>query len=354
MTNEIYELIVCPWTPGHPRHDHQLIFPMQDGRLMLVWCAYYVNRPSLILRTPYAEGGTGDSAPCRIAAKVSEDRGRSWSDTFTLQKDIGKLNVKHPNLLRLPSDEILFTFTVRNSRTDLGIYMKRSQDECETWSEPVRISSLPGVNFANNDHIVQLSSGRILVPCHQGPFEGQGDHHQALCYYSDDSGRTWMPSDRKMDLPARGAEEPSIVELRDGSLLAVMRTYVGEVYQAHSHDSGENWTTPESTGLPAPAAPPLVKRIPATGDLLLVWNNARPVNGIHRPRNPLTTAISTDEGETWENVRDIENWSGYSSAYAAVTFVEDEALVTYYQRSESMSRDTWIKLKIYPIDWFYE
>ena len=99
--NESHELIVCPWTPGHPRNDHQLIFPMADGGLMLVWCEYYVKRPSLIVRTPYSEGGAGDVAPCRISAKLSDDRGRSWSDTFTLQDNTGEENVKHPCMLRV-------------------------------------------------------------------------------------------------------------------------------------------------------------------------------------------------------------------------------------------------------------
>ena len=352
--NEIYELIVVPWRPGHPRNDHQLIFPMKAGRLMLVWCEYYVNTPSLIVDVPYTRGRIGDTTPCRISAKLSDDVGRSWSDTFTLQDNVGTMNVKHPNLLRLPSDEILFFYTVRNSFTDLGIYMKRSSDECERWSEPVRISALPGVNFANNDHVLQLSTGRILVPAHHGQFYGQGDHYQGLCYYSDDEGHTWKPSEVRMDLAKRGAEEPSVVELKDGSLLAVMRTSLGAVYKSTSNDGGENWSTPESTGLPAPASPPLLKRIPTTGDLLLVWNHNRDLEHHHQgERNPLTAAISKDEGQTWEHIKDIENHRGYDSAYAAVTFIDGQALVTYYTRATSTYQES-VKLKILSTEWFYQ
>ena len=345
--NEIYELTVCPWTPGHPRNDHQLIFPMKDGRLMLVWCEYYVDRPSLVMDVPYTRRRIGDDTSCRLSAKISGDGGRRWSDSFTLQDNVGKMNVKHPNLLRLPSNEILFFYTVRNSLTDLGIYMKRSNDECETWSDSRRISSLPGMNFANSDHILQLSSGRILLPAHHGEFHGVGDHYQALCYYSDDDGHTWTPSEVKMDLPKRGAEEPSIVELQNGSLLAVMRNSLGTVYKSHSHDCGENWSPPGSTGLPAPASPPLLKRIPTTGDLLLIWNHNCDLDHHHQgDRNPLTAAVSRNEGETWGNIKDIENRLGYDSAYAAVTFVDDEALVTYYTRSTATYGES-VKLKIF-------
>ena len=248
-----------------------------------------------------------------------------------------------------------FFFTVWNSNTDRRIYMKRSRDECETWSEPTQVSTLTGFHCINNDHAIQLSSGRILVPTHRGEFYGKGDHFQAFCYYSDDDGHTWQASEEKMDLPKRGAEEPSIVELKDGSLLAVMRTSMGRVYKSYSLDSGNNWTKPEPTELKAPASPPLLKRIPKTGDLLLIWNhNYEPGHHHQGNRNPLTAAISRDAGKTWENIKDIENHVGYSSAYAAVTFVGDEALVTYYNCPTWTSSRVSIKLKIFPVDWFYD
>ena len=109
-----HSLIPCPWTAENPRHDHQLIFPLSNDRLLLVWCEYYVKKPSRIFRSPYSTDGSGDAAPCHISARVSKDRGRTWSGKITLQENFGVDNVKHPNLLRLPSGEILFSFTVRD------------------------------------------------------------------------------------------------------------------------------------------------------------------------------------------------------------------------------------------------
>ena len=45
--NETFSLTLTPWTPAHPRNDHQLIFPLSDGRLLFVWCEYYIRKPSL-------------------------------------------------------------------------------------------------------------------------------------------------------------------------------------------------------------------------------------------------------------------------------------------------------------------
>ena len=107
----------------------------------------------------------------------------------------------------------------------LRIMLKESEDECETWSKAIQISpSGTGVCFSNDDHIFQHSSGRIILPVHSGPFYGSGDHYKAYCLYSDDGGKTWQESRKKNDLPKRGAEEPSVVELENGSLLAVLRT----------------------------------------------------------------------------------------------------------------------------------
>ncbi len=38
LLDPVHEMIICPWTPRHPRHDHQLIFPLDNERLLFVWC----------------------------------------------------------------------------------------------------------------------------------------------------------------------------------------------------------------------------------------------------------------------------------------------------------------------------
>lgn len=351
---------VVPSTLAHIRNDWSLIFPLKGERLMLVWCEYYSTKPSDVAPERLGQDRYSDPDPCRISAKISFDQGRSWGDTFTLQDNIAKLNVKHPNLLRLSSDpkRILFFFTKRISDgKEIRVLMKESRDECENWTEPVQISTLPGVHFLMADRILQLSSGRIILPVFQSnswfPFD-------AFCYYSDDAGKTWQTSKTKMKLPDHGAQEPSIVQLKDGSLLAVLRTSLGTVYQSHSRDEGENWTKPTSTGLPAPASTPLLKRIPSTGDLLLIWNNfydpKHPeFQAGHGPRNPLTVAISKDEGKTWGNFKDLENRPASSHMSAAVTFVGDKALVTYATQNKKLTEHSKfsVRLKIIPVDWFY-
>ena len=332
---------------------------------MFVYCEYYQRRPSLVFRSAYDEGGSRDDAPCQVSAKISNDRGRTWSGRFSLQENRGVDNVKHPNLLRLPSGEILFSFTERDiKKQDLRIYIKRSSDECETWGPIEQISPTGGVYFTNADHILQHSSGRIILPCHAGPIYGRGDHWEAFCFYSDDEGRTWEQSREKVDLPKRGAEEPAVVERPDGSLFAVLRTSLGKLYETVSEDRGETWSPGVSTGLDSPSVAPCLKTIPGTDHMLLLWNNAVPYGmreeaadtdggGTHHPRNPLCSALSKDGGNTWESIRTVEDRSGYSNGYPSVSFIEEEVFVTWYTCPESTHGCGEVLLKIFDKNWFY-
>jgi sialidase-1 len=96
----------------------------------------------------------------------------------------------------------------------------------------------------------------------------------------------------------------------------------------------------------------LVKRIPATGDLLVLWNNVE--SRSNWPRTPLTAAISTDEGTTWKHFHNIDARPKHDAAYASVYFEDGEVLVAYYTRPTSWARDSEIMLKIFRVEQFYE
>jgi len=213
--------------------------------------------------------------------------------------------------------------------------MRTSSDEGKTWSVAKQLSSDNKYTGLTNGRGIRLKTGRMLLEAWEG-----GDSY---CVLSDDNGETWRDGGR---IKPEGGDcwEPACIELKDGRVLMLMRTQLGGQYMSLSSDGGESWTAPEPTALKGSAAPVSISRVPKTGDLLAIWNH----NPGRDARYPLTAALSKDEGVTWTSFKDIQSDPGYW-AYPAVTWVNDTALLTYFDYVDGHS----LLLRRIPMDWFY-
>ena len=198
----------------------------------------------------------------------------------------------------------------------------------------------------NNDRVVQLSSGRLIAPVSTYQDPVNHSNWKSLVYYSDNGGGSWnRGGEVKLPFESRvGLQEPGIVELKDGTLMMYMRTGLGFIYVSFSEDEGETWSKPEPLDdVKAPTSPSTIKRIPKTGDLILVWNDKTKydlskvekkgvdiVDKDFQWRAPLTIAISRDEGKTWNKVLDLEPDLNHTYCYTSVTFKDDYIFFTYY------------------------
>jgi sialidase-1 len=339
---EPFELIVAPSTDTNKRHSEADMLVLKDGRVMLAWTEFY---------TPVGS----DWGQARISALFSKDQGRTWTGKTVLQENIGKMNVMEPDILRLKSGKVAFLFCRKNSEADCLPMSRMSTDGGKTFSEPkpIPIDPYPSYTGMNPDRLIQLRSGRLLVPFWYTIDYRVDRHIRTRAYYSDDDGVTWKQSRTLIDIPdsKAGAQEPGVVELKDGSILMWIRTDKGKIYRCDSKDRGETWSTPEPMALDSPLSPQSIKRIPKTGDLLLVWNNSP------NQRFPLATAISKDEGRTWGHIRNLDEDKSHTYAYTSIEFLKDRALLTYYAGPPHGVRGEgrWsLKLKVVPIDWFYQ
>jgi hypothetical protein len=313
-------LVLAP-SPGNIRNSEGDFITLRDGRVMFVYSHYYE--------------GTGDDAdPAYLAARFSGDGGATWTgDSVEVVANEGKQNVMSVSLERLPAGEIALFYLRKNSPLDLRPLVRFSTDEAKTWSPPVEIipDSEVGYYVVNNDRVVQLSTGRLVVPCGHHVDNTPTKHAayaEAVCYLSDDHGRTWLRGGRtktSRDVKS-GLQEPGVVELSDGRLLMFCRTNAGRQYFAYSTDRGESWSDPQPGTLSSPLAPASIERITGTNDLLAVWNN-NATRGYHR--TPLTVAISRDDGQSWENLRDIEPDPHGFFCYTAMEFTGDHVLLAY-------------------------
>jgi hypothetical protein len=219
----------------------------------------------------------------------------------------------------------------------------------------------------------------------------------SYAYVSDDEGKTWTQSLSELFVSSYRAaydlEEPAAVELKDGRLLLHLRSQLGRIYRSYSRDQGVSWAQPEGMPVAAGYTPCIVRRIPKTGDLLMIWNQVSRMeilNGFSRHR--LSTAVSKDEGQTWTSFKNLESlddasvvkpppadrievlemWddSGYFQplghprykrapgvlriCYPDVAFRGDEALIVYDYGLGVLGENVMAtKFRAVPISWFY-
>ena len=247
----------------------------------------------------------------------------------------GKMNVMSVSLLRMADGRIAMFYLRKDSTRDCRPVVRFSSDEAQTWTEPRDcITDEPGYYVMNNDRAVQLRSGRLVLPValHKGPdgnFRGRG---RAMCYLSDDGGATFRRSRTVLEMTdapdnATGLQEPGVIELRDGRLMMFSRTDRSSQYISYSADGGDTWSEAEPSSLRSPRSPASIERIPATGELIAVWNDHRDPRISHNKRTPLSIAISRDDGQTWSASRTIEGDEQGWYCYTAIDFVGDHILL---------------------------
>jgi len=179
----------------------------------------------------------------------------------------------------------------------LPVYVTRSLDEGATWEEPRKLQE-GWCGYVHN--MIELDSGRlVLVSQVAVPDPG---HHVSFTWVSDDQGVTWHRSNL-IDLGGKGDHaggiEPTVVELADGRIWMLVRTYSGHFMESWSEDGGLTWSDPVASDIEASGAPGILLRLDS-GRILLVWNRfaeGRPKK-IGR-REEISIAFSEDEGETW-------------------------------------------------------
>ena len=345
-----------PPGPDNPRNSEGAFVALKDGRVMFAY-------------SRYCGKSADDHAAAEIAARYSSDNGATWTDKDEIiVKNHGGMNVMSVSLLRLKSDEIALFYLLKNSTKDCRPVMRRSFDEGKTWSEPTMcITDEVGYYVLNNDRVIQLKDGRILFAVsrhsfNDGEFDNQG---VVMTYYSDDNGNTWKRGNSVLSVVAPSgrryaAQEPGVVELKDGSVLLWIRTNADCQFMSRSADRGETFSPPQPSWLRSPLAPASIKRLP-TGDLLALWNDheSRPAMRTHRPelhtwangwRSPLASALSSDDGQTWHGVKMVEDDPDGWFCYFAILPIADGSVLLAYCAYDDLAHTRLVKA---PLKWFY-
>ncbi|WP_339713192.1 sialidase family protein [uncultured Kriegella sp.] len=300
----------------NPRNSEGDFIQLKDGRILFVYTHF--------------TSGDGDHAKAYLAGRYSDDGGKTWTQNdVTILPNEGGMNVMSVSLLRLTNGNIALFYLKKNTETDCIPYMRISTDEALSWSDPIRCMQDEGYHVVNNDRFVQLPSGRILYPAALHSFENSRLKAKAaiFSYYSDDLGKTWSKSTQVSNAEGVVLQEPGVVVLEGNKLMLFCRTDAGVQYFSYSEDSGETWSPIVAGNIKSPLSPASIKRIPQTGDLLLVWNNNYEGGRNGGKRTPFNLAISKNEGKSWENSKTLENDPNGWYCYTAINFIDDHVLL---------------------------
>lgn len=351
--------VITPLLPPNPpensRNSEGDFALLADGRLLFAYSHF-----SGICHN--------DHEPAFLAGRISEDLGETWTSTdhVVLPND-GGMNVMGVTFLRTLDDKIALFYNRKNSVEDCRMHMRVSSDEGGTWSAARLCIPESGYYPVNNDRVIRISGGRLVVPAgrHGTMIDRFGelavaDRSVATTFYSDNDGVSWQRSKTILEGPessVSGLQEPGVVELKDGRLMMWMRTDQGCQYQSHSTDGGETWSPAIPSNIISPLSPASIKRIPQTGDLLLIWNDHQNIDERRRGRRtPLCTAISDDDGLTWKhrNVLEDKNLDGYY-CYTAIEFIEDSVILAYCAGDQGVDFGGLDQTNIarLNIDWLY-
>ncbi|PYI57469.1 sialidase family protein [Paenibacillus flagellatus] len=321
---------------GNPRNSEGAFLELSDGRLLFAYSRF--NGDS-----------AHDDAKACIAARYSSDGGDTWSDDEIVARpeDHDAINIMSVSLLRLNNGDIGMFYLIRYGWHDMRLHLRRSADEGNSWSEPVCCVPGKGYYVTNNDRVVRLSSGRLVAPAGLHRMKGSSETEwgsfdgRAVTFFflSDDDGANWREARNFCSIGAPNSrsdmQEPGLIELAGGALWGWARTDLGCQYETFSHDGGESWSAPMPSAFSSPCSPLSMKRDPATGHLLAVWNpipayNTRRIEKHSWGRTPLVGAISRDEGNTWSGHFAAEREEdGNGCCYVTIHFTRDAVLLAY-------------------------
>jgi len=328
----------------NPRNSEGDFIQLNDGRILFIYSHF--------------TSGSGDNSSAYLAGRYSSDGGKTWSsEDVKILPNEGGMNVMSVSLIRLDKNKIALFYLRKNSETDCIPLMRVSNDEAKTWSEAKEcITDVPGYYVMNNDRVIKLKNGRIILPLslHNTPESDGWFNGGLICYYSDDQGNTWQKGGEVPNPNNVTSQEPGLIELKNGKLLQFCRTDAGVQYVSLSEDYGETWTELRPSNIKSPLSPASIERIPQTGDLMLVWNNNYKHVRDGGNRTPFNLAISRDDGVTWEKIKTIESDPNGWYCYTAIEFVGDHVLLGHCagDRTKNIGLATTNITRL-NLDWIY-
>ncbi len=297
--------------PALSPHNHGAnLLALSNGDLLCVWFG----------------GSCEGKSDIQIQCSRFLSKEPHWSTPVILSDDTTR-SEQNPILFESHLGEIWLVYTAQ-----LGIHQesaivryRKSFDFGHTWTPVEDLFTTSGI-FVRNPPVL-LRDGTIILPayyCKQSEVGFLGEDYSVV-KISTDHGESWK---EVVIHESRGLVHMSIVQLSSGLLVGFFRNRRADyVYKTISEDFGESWSVPEKTELPNNNASLQCIVLP-DGNIAMVYNHINnemapsktncppwfdpkdiatvtitsdkvyaPIWGVKR--NPLSFAISSDEGISW-------------------------------------------------------
>lgn len=359
--------ILCDHTSDGLRSGEGAMIELKDGGILFCFTVFE---------------GASDESRAHIAKVVSRDGGESWSPVEVLfEAPSDALNAMSVSLVRLEDGRIGCSYLVKWSTDWCVPVWVTSADEGQTWSEPKTMTPDKQYFSINNDRLLRLKDGTILLPysvkvtpekdMHDGKFPASANKRCGL-FYSRDNGESWERSAHEVthtpDVFVRPFyslnekelhpdvqylleerlgifQEPGVEQLKDGRLLMYMRSsYV--IYHCFAESVCSPWTRCEPlSDFNVCCGPQTIRREPRSGALVMLYNDRGEVPFGAKEyswRTPLSVAISEDEARTWKRLPGIED-DRHNYCYYTLLFLRDHFVLSYYESANSMNGEEEIR-----------
>lgn len=289
-------------------------------------------------------GGTRERNPdvCIWVSRKPSGSGE-WTEPLQVADGIVSDSQRHacwnPVLFQVPvpGGELLLFYKVGPSVPEWEGRLIRSRDGGKSWSAP---EALPDGFLGPIKNKPVWLDGRILCPS-----STEHDHWNVHFEWTDDRGVTWhktpdletepdIPTLQRLTEGARAealyAIQPSILQHADGRLSMLCRTRNAKLGTAVSCDKGASWSRmtlsdveSNQSGIDAVTL--------RDGRHVLVYNDFETLDGTPKgPRTPLSLAVSTDDGASWQHVMTLEDSPVGEYSYPAVIEGSDGTLHIVY------------------------
>jgi predicted neuraminidase len=228
------------------------------------------------------------------AVEIDHQQGKSFQNPVAFQTSTGRIWLMHTSQ------------SAGQGQGDAQILYLTSDSFGRSWTKPRLLFTKAG-SFIR--HPPLLLKDKWILPLYYTPSRSITDgaqNHYSVAMITSDAGRSW----KQCNIPkSHGLVQPDIVSLANGGFVAFFRSrYADFIYRSNSKN-GCAWSIPVPTRLPNNNS-----SVQATAlrnhSLALVFNNTNVDAEDRKPRTgqrkPLTIALSQDDGNTWNWLRDIE------------------------------------------------